>query len=286
MPNRRREGARPDAAPPIDVDTVEDDAFALAEDYPPFESDWHAHDKHQILFAARGTAVLTVDGARWMLPPQRAAWIRAKTRHRVASATGIQLRTIYFARAFVSDAPAALCSVFAVTPLAREMIAFATRWGPARNDRKRTRPRAAPRPGETGTREAFFRAFAGLSCEWIDEGPALVLPLAETPELARAMAYVGANLATATLDDAAKASGTSARTLSRRFDEEARMPFRTYMQTARIMRAMELLAEARASVTRVGYEVGFQSPGAFTTAFSSRCGETPSAYAARIRQPR
>jgi AraC-like DNA-binding protein len=48
------------------------------------------------------------------------------------------------------------------------------------------------------------------------------------------------------------------------------------------MRAMERLSKPGASVTTVAYEVGFQSLGAFTTAFTERCGETPSAYRSRV----
>ena len=57
-------------------------------------------------------------------------------------------------------------------------------------------------------------------------------------------------------------------------------------RAARMMRAMELLAEPRASVSATAYAVGFASLGAFTTAFTERCGETPSAYRARIGPPR
>jgi AraC-like DNA-binding protein len=51
-----------------------------------------------------------------------------------------------------------------------------------------------------------------------------------------------------------------------------------------MMRAMELLAKPRASVSATAYAVGFQSASAFATAFTERCGETPSEYRARIRE--
>jgi AraC-like DNA-binding protein len=267
-----------DRSLPIDVDATPDDAFALTERYPPFAGEWHAHAKHQLCFAASGTAVLTVEDTRWLLPPHRAAWIPAKTRHRLGSATGIALHAVYLAPPLVPlprSRELSDCRVFTVTPLAREMLVFATRWGPTRG--------ALPSSPDTRTRQAFFVALAGLAAEWMRGDRLPGLPVARTPELERASAYVAKHLAEATVGSTAKAAGMSVRTLSRRFDAEVHMSFRTYLQIARVQRALELLALPRASVAQVGYEVGFSSPSAFATAFSSRCGETPSAYVARVR---
>ena len=75
------------AAPLVDVDAVPDEAFAIAEDLDPFTSEEHQHDKHQLLYAASGSMTLSTKGERWLLPPQRAAWISAGTSHVVASTT-------------------------------------------------------------------------------------------------------------------------------------------------------------------------------------------------------
>src|SRR5262249_9533690 len=158
---------------------------------------------------------------------------------------------------------------FAVVPLAREMILHAMRWG----------PRAHVDP----TRRAFFRALAGLACEWAAEEKPYYLPDAKTPELAAAMAWTRDHLLDATAPRAAKASHVSVRTLSRRFEDETQLTFREYLQAARMVRAMELLAAPRASVSQTAFDVGFRSVGAFTTAFRERCGETPTDYRARVR---
>jgi AraC-like DNA-binding protein len=52
---------------------------------------------------------------------------------------------------------------------------------------------------------------------------------------------------------------------------------------SRIARAKELLAGGGHSVTDVCMEVGFSSLGSFSTLFSERVGETPSAYRRRMR---
>lgn len=56
-----------------------------------------------------------------------------------------------------------------------------------------------------------------------------------------------------------------------------------YRIQVRLDRARQLLATQRRSVTAVCMEVGFSSLGSFSTLFSRRFGETPSAYRRRVR---
>lgn len=56
-----------------------------------------------------------------------------------------------------------------------------------------------------------------------------------------------------------------------------------YRIQVRLDRARQLLATQRRSVTAACMEVGFSSLGSFSTLFSRRFGETPSAYRRRVR---
>jgi AraC-like DNA-binding protein len=56
-----------------------------------------------------------------------------------------------------------------------------------------------------------------------------------------------------------------------------------YRIQARLDRAKRLLAEGRFSVTDVCMEVGFSSLGSFSTLFTRRFGETPTAFRRRVR---
>ena len=56
-----------------------------------------------------------------------------------------------------------------------------------------------------------------------------------------------------------------------------------YLQRRRIERAMYLLRTTDRTVTDVCMEVGFSSLGSFSSLFSRRLGEAPSAYQRRIR---
>jgi AraC-like DNA-binding protein len=56
-----------------------------------------------------------------------------------------------------------------------------------------------------------------------------------------------------------------------------------FRQASRLELAKHLLATGERSVTEVCMEVGFSSLGSFSVLFTSRMGETPSAYQRRMR---
>jgi AraC-like DNA-binding protein len=252
----------------VDVDAVSLPAFGLEDDYGPLLSAWHSHNKHQLLYAASGTLQLEVEGSQWLLPPQRAAWICARLRHRVRALSRVALRTVYLSPRQQGAMPSA-CVVFAASPLAREMILYAMRWGPSRR-------------ADDTTARAFFEALSALACEWAESALPFRLPTPRSPELGRAMQYAIEELSGApTVEEAAKRAGLSTRTLGRRFTEEAQTSWRQFLHHARMMRAMELLAAPGARVTDTALAVGFESPGSFTRAFEEFTGEKPKDYRKR-----
>ena len=86
-----------------------------------------------------------------------------------------------------------------------------------------------------------------------------------------------------TFEDAARAARLSGRTLSRRFEEEAQTTWRRFLHDARMLRAMELLAEEGARVTQTAYAVGFEDPKYFSRVFSEAYGVSPAAFRASAR---
>nr|WP_255653497.1 helix-turn-helix transcriptional regulator [Myxococcus sp. XM-1-1-1] len=256
----------------VDVDSAPASAFCLTDALSPSTSPWHTHRRHQLLYAASGALHLEVAEAQWLLPPQRAAWLAAGTRHRVRTTQPATLCTVYLKPSRVPAAPSGDCRVFVLPPLAREMLLHSTRWGPERSPRD---PVA----------ESFFSTLAHLLSEWSAEPRDWRLPRARTPELERAMAYTLAHLpGPVTLAGAAKAAGLSQRTLARRFDDEAGTSWRRFLHDARMLRAMELLAEDGARVTQTAYAVGFESLAAFTHAFTAFTGERPRDFRQRIAE--
>lgn len=253
--------------PRIDVDAVPAASFVLGDRLAAgTDSGWHAHTRHQLLFASSGLMHLETADAQWLLPPQQAAWISAGARHRVRVRAAAALCTAYLG----PPAPelAAGACVFSVPPVVSAMLEHAVGW-----DARRCQGDEARR---------FFAVLVDVCREAVRRGRPWFLPTARTPELARAMAHVLARPgAPHTVAAAARVAAVSPRTLARRFAGEARMSFEAFVRTARLLRAMSRLLEPGAQVTEVGLEVGFTSPAAFSRAFAAFVGEPPSAWRRR-----
>ncbi|TMR25381.1 helix-turn-helix domain-containing protein, partial [Nonomuraea zeae] len=81
-----------------------------------------------------------------------------------------------------------------------------------------------------------------------------------------------------TLADIAARSGTSTRTLIRRFREQTGTTPLQWLHRARIRRSQHLLETTDHSVERIAAQVGFGSPTAFRDRFKRTTGVTPHAY--------
>lgn len=256
--------------PLVDVEASPASAFCLTDELTPFTSQWHSHQRHQLLYSARGALHLEVERAQWLLPPQRAAWLRRGTLHRVRASQPVTLCTVYLVPSLVPAPPEEECCVFLLPPLAREMLLYSTRW-------------EVDRAPDDAMAESFFQTLALLLAEWAAQAQTWWLPRARTPELEKAMAYTLAHLAgPVTFASAAHAAGLSSRTLARRFEDEAGTTWRRFLHDARMLRAMELLAQENARVTQTAYAVGFESLAAFTHAFHAFSGERPRDFRQRV----
>ncbi len=83
-----------------------------------------------------------------------------------------------------------------------------------------------------------------------------------------------------TLATVAKHAGASGRTLERLFRAETGLSFGAWRQRARLLRALQLLADD-ATVTSTALAVGYESTSAFVAAFRRTIGTTPGRYFSR-----
>lgn len=129
-----------------------------------------------------------------------------------------------------------------------------------------------------------FGVLAGLSAEWAAGPLPWHLPVARSPELTRAIDYVLAHLdAPLTQPKVAKIAGLSTRSLNRRFAQETDTTWRSFLHTARMLRAMELLADPTARVGEVALAVGYDSFSGFSHAFKRFAGVSCTAFRAEWR---
>ncbi len=228
-----------------------------------------AVDRHVLLYGLEGLFLLETDQASWRLPPSRAAWVPAGTLVTATTIKQVRCTSMFFDRD-LAPALADRLIAFNVSPVVREMVKHARRWDVH-----------AAKPGDAEL-ERFFLTLLGLCRELVDEPGQLSLPKAQSPELGRVLEYTRAHLSDPLrLEDAAKRAAMSPRTLTRRLNAEIHMTWGQYLQAARMLRAMECLAEGK-QVTETALEVGYGNMAAFSTAFRKFTELTPSEYRAQF----
>jgi AraC-like DNA-binding protein len=221
----------------------------------------HAHDWAQLVYASEGVMSVHTEDGTWVVPSHRAVWIPAGIRHSIGMAGWVSMRTLYIVPKLVGGL-ARRCCVVAVSPLLRQVILHVIAQGTLRRD--------VPE----------HRRLVGFLLDQLRILPAVPLEL-PMPRDARAV-RVAQRLRddpgeTAPLDQLARAAGASRRTLERLFQTETGMSFGRWRQQARLLYAMRLLAGGE-PVTTTALAVGYDSPSAFITAFSSVLGTTPGRY--------
>lgn len=243
--------------------------FAIRQSVPALDSGWQTFPGHYLLYASSGVFRLEFETVEWHLPPQRAAWIERGTRVRIRADRPITSRSVLFA-GDVRDPALPPCRVFAPTPLARELLEYAMRWGV---DRDPSDPQAA----------LFFGTLSALCNELAVQPERFWLPRTEDPVFDTLAGYIYGNLQTS-LSAAvlAKVANMSERTLSRRFRQTLGMSCGQYVHRARMLRSLELLESREHTVSEVAWLVGFESLSAFISAFRTFTQETPTQYRRRV----
>jgi len=235
-------------------------AWAAAYTWRDRRSEWG-----QLLFAARGMLTVHTDAGLWVVPAHQAVWVPAGVRHGVEVAGGVAMRALYLSGALGDALHARLpgtCRVVEISPLLREVL--------RRSLRLRTLDRRIP--AERHLLDVLLDELTLLPLLPLD------LPMPRDARAARAAASIRAEPAARhTLAEAARASAASVRTLERLFRAETGLPFGIWRQRARLLRALQLLAEG-GTVAGAANAVGYESTSAFVFAFRRALGTTPGRY--------
>jgi AraC-like DNA-binding protein len=211
--------------------------------------------------------VSTADGM-WVVPPQRALWMPPGIEHSIAMLSDLTMRTLYLR----DDAAAAMpdaCRVLPVSPLLRELIVRATEL-PMQYD-------------ETGP-AGHVIALILTELRGLQSLPLQLSMPNDTRLRALCQKLLDAPGDPRTLDEWARTSNASARTLARRFQSETGLSFGAWRQQARVLEAMGRLGSG-APVTQVALDLGYDSVSAFSAMFRRAAGASPSAYQRRTGHP-
>ena len=205
----------------------------------------------------------------WVIPPEFALWIPARTSHRIRMDGMVRMRTLYFRPGVVTRGPLH-GAVLHVTRLMRELVVEAVRLGKLRMHNQY---------------ESALRDVLVHHLEQATPAPTFVTMPVDARARAVAQAILGAPAESLTLAEICADAGVSIRTVQRIFQREVGIDLDAWRRQARLTKAMQLLI-AGASVKEVAFAVGYGQPSAFVQAFRRLFGATPKAWAAKLRNRR
>lgn len=227
----------------------------------------HSHGWGQLVYSARGVLdVITPDG-RYLLPPDRAAWVPPDVPHEVSTLQGGDISSIYIT-VEESASLAPHCCVLEVSPLLRALIL-----------------EALQQDVEYDWRGPAGRLFRTLRDQVAVARPApLHLPLPQDPRLLKICDQLQTDPASPrTIAEWGALAGASERTLQRLFQKETRLSFQQWRQQLRLQIALQQLVEDRQPVTTIAAALGYESTSAFIAMFRSQMGVTPGEYLKSLR---
>jgi len=215
----------------------------------------------KLLSASRGALTVFTNTGMWVVPPHQAVWVPALVPHEFETAAGAATQTLHVHPTASRRLPHT-CRAVHLSPLLRELLRRAIQLQTL--DRRNRAQR--------NLMEILLDELSVLPVAPID------LPMPRDPRALRAARLVRSRPeARLTLAEASRESGASGRTLERLFRNETGLAFGTWRQRARLLRALQLLAESE-NVTSTAIAVGYESTSAFVAAFRRAIGTTPGQY--------
>jgi AraC-like DNA-binding protein/mannose-6-phosphate isomerase-like protein (cupin superfamily) len=234
---------------------------AIPNRYPAgYRIEPHMHPRDQLLYAVAGVMRVETDSEAWIVPPDRAVYLPAGTRHSVAIRGPLEMRSLYIdtgSTAGIEQRPA----VIEVSDLLRALILALLEEPPLYREDGR---------GGLVARLILIELTAARRLP-------LVVPMPADRRLRRLCDALLANPENdATLEGWSAEAGASARTLSRLFQRQLNMGFAAWRQRVRFHNAIEALAAGQ-PIARVARDNGYRSASAFSAAFRKAMGMAPSA---------
>lgn len=224
-----------------------------------FEITPHRHSRDQFLYSVTGVMRVRTQAEAWIVPPDRAVYLPAHVEHSIGIRGLVTMSTLYIAPGAKEGLPVAP-TVLEVSPLLRELV-LALIGEPVVYDEQ----------GRGG-------ALAELIFDEIARSRRLplVIPMPRDRRLLRVCNAILADPASRrTLDDWAGDAGASVRTLARLFEEELCVGFTAWRQRVRFHNALEAIV-AGEPIARVAERNGYHSASAFSAAFRTVMGQSPS----------
>jgi len=232
--------------------------------YPPM---FHSHG--ELLYVVSGSLQITIDGKNHTLQAGQLSLLFPYLTHSYQSAPEAQVvfflfdpTVIAFTNTMLTKHPD--CPILDGKPFATMLL----------------RAEELLRQKKTKTATAYLNAVVGEFLE--------VAQLTDAPEVYRSTAvkvleYCAAHYTEPiTLKSIADALFISQSYVSKIFSDKLRYPFREYINSLRINKAKELLADPSLPISEVMFACGFGNQSSFNRVFQELCGCTPREYKKRL----
>jgi AraC-like DNA-binding protein len=218
----------------------------------------HAHPRGQLIFASSGVMRVVCRHDIWVVPPSQAVWVPPEIEHEVYFPGEVSLRNLFVDPSVTGGLPKK-CTVIKVSPLLRELILKAVAAG-----------------GSYAPESPEWRLMFVILDELREAEPTdLHLPMARDNRLLRVMEALLKNPGdNRKLDEWADIAGASPRTLSRLFVRETGLTFGEWRKKLLLQEAIDRLGKGE-NVTRVAFDLGYQSLSAFIEMFRKSLGTSP-----------
>lgn len=228
----------------------------------------HSHGKCQIIYTLSGTLHVLSEGVNYFVPEKHVAWIpddmphKLSTNNRQASLINFYAPVNGGGRSF---------AIYNTDPMISENIRYLASMGPV------------IRMKENEGLFIFAKSFLNI-LPTLSPGKELVfktLVLPEDRRLTPVLEYMSEHFCEdLKREKVAARFGLSVRNMSRLFMESG-IRFTDYLNSLRVVRAIEMLTDGGKTMQQIAYELGYSTPANFNRVFRQVTGRVPGSYLCR-----
>lgn len=223
----------------------------------------HSHqDRHQLIYAVKGTIRIQTEKGYWILPPLRAIWIESHIEHSFYAKHAVEVHILYIRKNIDENLTYKDCCVFNVSNLVKELVISCMEYKEEYKDH---------------SPQGRLSYVLLEQLQKLDQSP-VNIPYPNHSKLKVIWHLFENNPDTQmSLKELANLANASERTIERLFVKETGMLFSEWRYKFRLIKSLEYLAEQQ-PISEIAYNVGYEHVSSYIAAFRKFFGCTPRQY--------